>query len=280
VVNLDSQYPQNPIIMAACAITIAIAIGVIIGNAESYVNGVGDSITVLTEDYMAEGKISEENKVNFKKALFDPVMVIAITVLGIAIGILFLCLRPYFSVGDWVFTSAISLAAAAALGAWGLSKREGKFDVSAESSEALMNSIKFLINFGGNNAPSGAHGNPEPTPLEAISFALAIIGGIISIILAPVLVAFGDTTGVASATWALIFSLVAIILATTAYYTDDPIVDKVIGVASVGVGIIALVHAGLATARAGANTAVAGSGAISMILSMVGIPLGVISIVT
>jgi hypothetical protein len=67
---------------------------------------------------------------------------------------------------------------------------------------------------------------------------LAIIGGIVSIILAPVLVAFGDTTGVASATWALIFSLVAIILATTAYYTDDPIVDKVISVASVGVGIL------------------------------------------
>jgi hypothetical protein len=99
-----------PIIMAACAITIGIAIAVIIANWGDWNKNIVTSSNVFINN-LKEGKDIDLIKGDtFANTLMDFKMIVAFTTLIIAINVLFICLRVYTSVGGWILENALDLA--------------------------------------------------------------------------------------------------------------------------------------------------------------------------
>ncbi len=89
------------VIMAACAVTIGISIAVIVGNINSFQTVIEKAFLDFEND-----PENSEYQNTAGQSLFGPgsagVMWTAIGTLIIAIGILFLCLKTYYSIGSWV----------------------------------------------------------------------------------------------------------------------------------------------------------------------------------
>jgi hypothetical protein len=269
--NFDTR-AVIPIIMAACAVTIAIAVGVIIGRFDTYIQGLRSSAETLSNDFQCSGEISQESKDNFGNALYDTIMWGALITLSIAIGILFLCLKPYTSVGDWVLTAAISLAIMAVIAAFGATKSDNEYDVSAESEDAIMNTILFLI---GKDKEDGAF---HHSPIDNLSAALAIFAGILYILLAYPLWLVGATP---VAAYSLLLALSGCIIAAVAYESENAVTDAVCCLLGFGLSIISI---GLAIREAakdgptGSKAAVGLTGAVGFSLGITGICLSILGL--
>jgi len=96
-----------PIIMVACAVAIAVSIAVIVAKWDDWKTNMRDTVTSEGEK-LANGGVP--NGVAIAAAIFDLTMVLAFSTLILAVSILFLCLKPYTSLGGWVIDQAIDKA--------------------------------------------------------------------------------------------------------------------------------------------------------------------------
>jgi hypothetical protein len=96
-----------PIIMVACAVTIAIAVGVIIGRMDTWRHNIQKNVE--EQDEIASSGGNPDGKAIVDQ-IFESIMIIAFTTLLIAVSILFLCLKAYTSLGSWVMDEAVDMA--------------------------------------------------------------------------------------------------------------------------------------------------------------------------
>jgi hypothetical protein len=136
--------------MAACAITIGIAVGVIIKTIPSYLDDVTDALVNCVQEFENSGRITDNTVKDLTSTIFGGTMFKAGMVLTVALSILFICLKPYFSVGGWVINNAIDLGKDAIISALigiavGGGTIAGLMSLDPENIAAIFNILSPLL---------------------------------------------------------------------------------------------------------------------------------------
>jgi hypothetical protein len=136
-----------PIIIAACLVAITAAIATIVASIPSFIRSIKNAVESAFIEYKSVGACSERSINAVTNAVYDKKVFAAMAVLGIAISILFLCLKPYMALGGWVMAEAITAVVTAIVVAWGLSPEEPQLPAvpDTESADVLLQSIRALL---------------------------------------------------------------------------------------------------------------------------------------
>lgn len=241
-----------PIIMAACAITIGISIGVVLANSNSWAKNAGEELGKAYDDYM-NGK--SLNSRSLTSTIVGGVMGAAIITLSVAITILFSCLKPYTSIGSWVMSGAIMLGATAVCSAFGLGASEQNEENYKRNK--LNSDILKSVSLDTMNSNIGKSKEINPKEIELfVEIMVILIGSILAI------GAYSRNVAAAGAFTCVAFSALALLIVNTGG-DDNP------NLAKIGYGI--------STAMAIGGTLLAGFGLKSEArnIAIVGLIIGI-----